>query len=410
MPTLTRGALRRVLESLLTAEILRARRIASLPPVTENGDEWPEFLALADTGTPSLDCDSIELLWLAAAVNEMFCLYDAQVEESLLSAETFGDWLDIVESSCSGQNRRITFSTSGSAGLPKSCTHELAHLEREVRYLAERFAGTRRVIALTPPHHIYGFLFTAMLPSHLDVPVLVAHTLSPGALHRALGAGDLLVAVPPRWEWLARSIPSWPEGVHGVTSTAPLPERLKLELVGAGLQQFTEVYGSSETAGVGLRTYPATRYTLMPYWTWSPAGEESPSLSDSEGYSVTLQDHLDIAPDGTFLVKARIDGAVQVGGVNVYPKHLENLLRTLPGVAEASVRLGNGAGSERLKAFVVPQANYAQATLAEELERWAAGFPAPERIRSFTFGVELPATAMGKPADWDIPPAEASPL
>ena len=355
---------------------------------------------MGEEDAPSLGCDSIERLWLAAAVNEMFCLYDAQAADSLLIAKTFGEWIDILDQGWNHGGQRITFSTSGSSGAPKRCTHEMAHLQREVAFLAEYFTKIGRIFALTPPHHIYGFLFTAMLPAAIDAPVLQAETLSPGTLTRALQAGDLIVSIPTRWELLARSIPNWPSGVHGVTSTSPCPEPLKHQLMQHGLQHFTEFYGSSETGGIGLRAYPEPRYTLMPFWTWAARDEEGAALKGSSGERVTLQDRLGIAPDGSFDVRGRLDGAVQVGGVNVFPGRIEELLRAVPGVAEASVRLSTGAGEQRLKAFIVPDRTCDQTALAQTLDRWALSFSAPERVRAFAFGEQLPRSAMGKLADW----------
>ncbi len=351
-------------------------------------------------GAPALGCDSLERLWLAAAVNEMFCLYDTGSEDNLLSARTFGDWLDIVEAGWNANGRRITFTTSGSSGAPKRCSHELEHLHLEVRFLAELLAGARRIVALTPPHHIYGFLFTAMLPALLEIPVLRAEALSPGVLSRELTSGDVLVSVPPRWEWLARSVPCWPSGVRGVTSTAPCPDQVKTLLMEDGLSAFTEVYGSSETGGVGLRSWPAASYTLMSHWRWDPHADTPALLHTVSGHSVPLQDNVTVASDGRFTVGPRIDGAVQIGGTNVFPARIEASLRWEPGVAEAVVRLSSVIGRQRLKAFVVPDGTLSEERLAAKLELWTQQFATPERIRSFTFGPALPRNEMGKSTDW----------
>ncbi len=407
MAWLRREALRRVMQSLLTAELARNSpgRVARTHGLTAE-EAWPESLLMGDSGTLALGCDSLERLWLAAAVNEMFCLYDAQVEDSLLGARTSGDWLDIVDAGWNTAGQRITFSTSGSSGAPKRCTHDMAHLQREIHFLAERFAGMQRVIALAPAHHIYGFLFTAMLPSVMDVPVVEATGLAPGALLRALRAGDGVVSFPTRWEWMARSISEWPDGVQGITSTAPCPETLKRTLVQSGLASFTEVYGSSETAGIGVRSYPEMRYTLMSHWRWAERGAELAAvLQDCDGKRFSLQDEVDVAADGSFAVRGRLDGAVQVGGVNVYPKRLQEQMCAMPGVAEAAVRLCTEGRGDRLKAFVVPDGSVAEAELAEALEAWTRTLSAPERVRAFTFGGAIPRTPMGKLADWEIGPA-----
>lgn len=402
MSWLKKEALGHVLESLLRAELRQIRRRQSpLPPAPLGHSPWPDSMALGDEGSLALGCDSIERLWLSAAVNEMFCLYDTQTERNLESASTFGDWLDLLNTGWNAVGQRITFSTSGSSGVPKRCTHEMASLQRETAFWAEHLVGTHRIVAFAPSHHIYGFLFTAMLPSYLGVPVLTAGDLSPAALAAELRSGDLVISFPDRWEWLARSLPHWPAGVRGITSTAPCPEPLKVALAREGLESLTEIYGSSETAGIGFRTYPQTGYTLLPFWSWAGRNADTPELRDSTGHTITLQDRLDIAPDGTFSVRSRLDGAVQVGGTNVFPGQLEERLRALPGVAEAAVRLSAGTGPQRLKAFIVAAPGAGQPALAASLEQWAEELPAPERIRSFAFGPALPRNEMGKLTDWD---------
>jgi 4-coumarate--CoA ligase len=103
-------------------------------------------------------------------------------------------------------------------------------------------------------------------------------------------------------------------------------------------------------------------------------------------------------PDG------RIDAAVQVGGVNVFPAYVADVLRMHPQVADASVRLMRADEGARLKAFVVPRAEDADAdALARDLDAFAAArLHAPERPAAYTFGARLPRQASGKAADWII--------
>ncbi len=407
-PFLSRPALTRVLTSLLQSELkaLGRRRVAdgnAGPPQAV----WPETLQFAGDEMPSLHCDSLDVLRLAAAVNEMFHLHEAAQELGLLSSETLGNWLDSIEEAWQRGVGKITFTTSGSTGTPKRCTHEFAYLLTEITYLGEVFADRTRIIPLAPAHHIYGFLFTAMLPDHLRLPVHAVDNGERSGGISDLRHGDLLVSFPDRWQWLDRTIARWPEGVAGVVSTAPCPAELAASLMEHGLGSLFEVYGSSETAGIGLRRWPETKYQLMPQWRFENVSRDG--VSDTEGAAVVhssgaqvrLKDHVNPEQDGSFTLGGRIDAAVQVGGINVYPARVAEALRTQPGVQDAAVRVAAFGEGGRLKAFVVPQPQVDATELQRQLEGWMRNaFSPAEQVKSFSFGPALPKDAMGKDRDW----------
>ena len=123
---ISRELLAAVLQSLITAEIAaaRGRRGTILPKLT--GGSWSEEQRV---GEGALRCDSIEAIWLQAAVNEMFHLHEVDGVEELASDLRFGAWLDTIEGAWRLGVARITFSTSGSTGKPKRCTHAFNDLE-----------------------------------------------------------------------------------------------------------------------------------------------------------------------------------------------------------------------------------------------------------------------------------------
>ena len=94
----------------------------------------------------------------------------------------------------------------------------------------------------------------------------------------------------------------------------------------------------------------------------------------------------------------RRDGAVQVGGHNVYPERIRRRLLEHLDVAEAAVRMDAATG--RLKAFVVPRAAALDRCTAKELDTWCAVLRDVERPRPITIGAAVPLTSMGKLADW----------
>ncbi len=359
---------------------------------------WLDEARISGHGVADLGCDSLEALWISSAACEMFDLAEAGRHHALAASDRFGEWLDIIEGAWHGGLGTVTFTTSGTTGRPKRCTHELVDLQAEARHFTGVFGDCRRVLAFVPAHHIYGFLFTALLPDALDAECLdIAEATEALAASRP---GDLLVAFPERWSWIERVVRHFGADVLGVTSTAPCPRDLVEALIGAGLGGMTEVYGSSETAGIATRCWPQTTYRLLPRWSFAEADGRA-CLVDAAGRCAALPDMIERTGAEAFVPAGRVDDAVQVGGTNVHPEAVAVALRERPGVAEAAVRLMRPEEGSRLKAFIVADGSVAQDLLRAALVGWLAQtMEAPARPVDFRFGTRLPRNALGKLSDW----------
>jgi 4-coumarate--CoA ligase len=191
------------------------------------------------------------------------------------------------------------------------------------------------------------------------------------------------------------------DGIVGVTSTAPCPAEVADGLAAAGLR-LLQVYGSSETAGLGWRWSSQESYRLFPWWTAADGGR---SVRRCGAGAVPLPDVVTWQAPDRFQVGARVDGAIQVGGVNIHPDSIADLLRDHPEVAQAAVRVFPTADGPRLKAAIVPAAGADRVALADRLGAWAAERLLPvERPRSITVLDRLPRTLLGKGADWSPQP------
>lgn len=394
------GALARFLADAIAGELQVLRpgwgKLEQLP--------WSPDLGIGEDG---LGLDSIERLAIASALSEMLQLHESGTEDLLLTRRYFGEWVEVAARSLKHHSAQLVFRTSGSTGQPKPCVHALADLEQEVEYLCQALVGTRRVLAAVPAHHIYGFLFTVLLPLRLGgIDVVDVRHITPSALPSIMASGDLMVSHPAHWALVARYAGSLPGGVSGVTSTAPCPSELAQALtVESGLQRLMQIYGSSETAGVGFRETSMLAFQLMPFWLRDASNPLRLVRRTSDGTqrSVALRDRLEWVEQDRFTICARLDNAVQVAGVNVFPEHVREVLLQHPQVADAAVRLMARHEGARLKAFVVPVAGAELEVLAAELERWTtARLSAPERPKALAFGAQVPLNDRSKLADWPV--------
>ena len=356
-----------------------------------------------------LGADSLELLALATAFSDMLHLHRSGIEDYLLARLEVQDWAAIARQSLRQFSDELTFRTSGSAGSPKRCTHHLSTLWQEVAVLAALLPGRRRILSAVPGHHIYGFLFTVLLPQGPGMgglEVLDLRGSSPARLAHELRRGDLVVAHPEFWRAALQAQPRFAPGVIGVTYTAPCPDELADAVLAAGLDQLVQVYGSSETGGVGWRDAAAAPYQAFPYWrrVADDAAVLERTLPGNMCARFPIQDQLEWIGANTFRPAGRIDQAVQIGGINVFPAQVAAALREHPGVLDACVRLMRADEGNRLKAFVVPRvAQLEHDSLRGQLALWSRErFDSPQRPMAFSFGSQLPRQANGKLADWII--------
>ncbi len=420
-------------------------RIATL----DSGDQADQADAAnaLSWGSDNLALDSLARMQLATAAATWCNAYDSGLEDLFLAKRSVIDWATVMQQARAAGSRHFTFSTSGSTGVRKHVRHREEILVDEARVwavvlsehkpkrvawgddVAEPGAPGRaapipikRVLLLCPTHHIYGFIWGVLLPRALGVPVIDADL----ACLPALTSGDLIVAVPDQWAWLAASTRPWPEGVQGVSSTAPMPDAVHRALTVAPantasvqsptnwsdrpLARLFQIYGSTETAGMAYRTSPDAPYSLAPQRSRSTAGGIALTLPDGSIVSLNVQDELqwtsgtDINTDANsepgFHILRRSDFSVQVGGHNVSPAWIEDQLRLHPAVKDASVRLSTLAKTPRLKAFVVPNAPDS-VDQRQALEQWALDtLPWYANFSSITYGKTIPVNVIGKPSDW----------
>lgn len=379
-----------VLSSLVVGELSQARRVSALDPV---------FLDLGphtEIGRGDLATDSLDLMTLAGAVTEMFHLWETGVEEYLLRYRKLENWAEIVAASLARKAERITFRSGGSTGTPKRCTHSFPELLREAAEHATKLTGCKRVVSMVPAHHIYGFIWTALLPAQLGVECIDARRWMPLRLASDLRPGDLVVGVPAEWQRLCQYLDSVPQGVCGVSSGARCPDAVFRQL--RQRMRLIEVYGSSETAGIGARESEADPFHLLDRW--ALAGAELVQRQDPKAAPVQPPDHLTWITQRSFQVGRRTDGALQVNGRNVFPEHVARVIRSHPGIQDCAVRPTTAGEDSRLKAFIVP--HHPDGPGAPELQRWLRDQLQPwEMPVAFRFGNSIPLNDMGKRCDWE---------
>lgn len=344
-----------------------------------------------------LGIDSLGLLDLVMEVNRYFGLAETGVEDYLLVRKTLGDWVELIMHHLDlvGSTARLTFATSGSSGSPKLLTHTRQTLDAEITAIGLALfsdaAPDAQFISAVPPHHIYGFLWSVLLPHHLGLDCIDVHTQAPSAVIRNARAGDIIIATPFMWEKYAEYGLRFPSGVTGISSGGPTREATWGAIETVGIDRLIEVYGATETGGIGWRDNAESPFQLLPHLEVNNAMV----LRRADAVACPLQDHLGWAGPDRFFLEGRQDRVVQVGGTNVSLDLIEDTLCRHAEVAKSAVRLEG----QRLKAFVVPTSN-PRPNLEADLRDMMATLSAVARPQRYTFGAALPRSETGKLQDW----------
>jgi acyl-coenzyme A synthetase/AMP-(fatty) acid ligase len=264
----------------------------------------------------------------------------------------------------------IQLYTSGSTGQPEAIRKPLRCLEAEVEVLESVFGGgaARSVLATVPPFHIYGLLFRVLWPLAAGRAFAANVVQFPGELAPAAERqpAPLLVSSPA---FLKRALPVLDlnrlDGLlHGVFSSGgPLPSEVAAAYNSKLRHKVVEVYGSTETGGIGYRTVTSER----PLQPWTPLPGVRVGLSiDMSAITVDSPflpgpgefktgDCGEILPDGRFALAGRTDRVIKLEERRISLVEIEDRLASCGEVSEARV-LTLAATGERaqLGAAVVP--------------------------------------------------------
>lgn len=309
------------------------------------------------------------------------------------------------------QGCRLSFATSGSTGRAKTHCHTLHSLLQEVGFFLPYFSAYRHICSVAHPHHIFGFVFGVLMPICCE---------SSSSFHYPIPTGDIfpksrqgvIVGLPVFWDALAvmyagQNLTPALDSTLCLSASAPLSHQTFNVLQQHGLHNFIEVYGATEASAIAYRRSLAEPFALIDYWSLRADPEEHYTLYktvDNQTFSVPLPDRLTLSDARHFSVVERIDKAVQVGGVNVYPQQIASLIEKLPEVRACVVRLMRQDEGKRLKCFVVPSndTSLSHRQLRCNIRNWLKGKVCPEGIpRSICCGSELPLSTTGKSIDWD---------
>ena len=297
--------------------------------------------------------------------------------------------------------------TGGSTGVPQLWTKTVANLLSEARYLQKAFAVSAddRVLTTSPPFHIYGLLYSVLVPLIANASVMIATPAFPAELATAISdqAPTILVTVPAYYRALKKHLPDSSHLRMAFSSASPLSDNDADSFTAATGVPIYDVYGSTETGGIGYRCRADGQEAYTPFdavdirIVKERLKVRSPFLSpqlnvDEQGF-FEAADRVDAGREGAFTVIGRADGVIKVGGLRVDLADIRNQTLQLEGVRDALVfarPVATGRGNEILALVEtdLPR-DTIRRHLTQTLEPWAV----PRAIRIVS---KMPVMSTGK--------------
>lgn len=295
---------------------------------------------------------------------------------------------------------RITFTTSGRVNESRQNVHTEQMLAEEVEGLRPFFINRKRIVALIPSNHWYGFVFTVYLPRTLGIEVTVLPPDPSASWKKLLQPGDCVIGTPLFWNRFLRAGNRFANDVMAVSSMSSCKDEEIKQLFNAGLTNFLEIYGSAETGSMATRTRAGDPFELLNFWEVSRQKDTPKFKRNSQAEWLLVPDELAFASDRLIRPLRRKEDCVEIGGEKIYPKQIEEILLLHPAVSSCRVRMMRPEEGNQLKAFVVLKEGYTPAHEGIIRGYLLQKLTANQMPRSFTFGAELPTAAIGKESDW----------
>lgn len=253
--------------------------------------------------------------------------------------------------------------TGGSTGTPKIWSKSPRNLLTEASFLSKTFGidNYSRILSTVPSNHIYGMLYTLLLPILSGAKIIIKTPSYPKEIAKALAEtrATVLVSIPAHYKGL-KEIKITRHCLNtAFSSGSAFPAQDDIALYRATNISVTEIYGSTETGGIAYRCRSKNQHLLKPF-ACVHTREDSGYLSvqsdflshelktNSDGFFKTA-DRVQFRDSGEFELLGRCDGIIKVGGKRVDLAKIREVTLQIDGVADAyamSIPVERSRGNE----------------------------------------------------------------
>ena len=293
--------------------------------------------------------------------------------------------------------------TSGSTGVPVPHPKTWGALVRNVRTEAQlcglNDGRHHAIIGTVPPQHMYGFESTVLLVLQSANALVAGQSFYPADICNTVRLAPrprVLVSTPVHMRSVISAGLDMPAADLVMSATAPLSLALAEELESRFQAPLLEIYGSTETGQIAVRSptqtqewqlFPGVRLEQKEGVTWASGGHVE--------RAVPMNDVIEPVGENRFLLHGRTADLINIAGKRNSLMNLNLQLNAIPGVLDGSFFMPDEVapdGVTRLTAFVVAPGLTAAALMAALRERVDSVF----LPRPLIFVEALPRNNAGK--------------
>lgn len=244
----------------------------------------------------------------------------------------------------------LSLFTGGSTGKPRKWQKTARNLFGEALYLVNRFELSPEDIILStvPPRHIYGLLFSVLVPFVSKARVISEIAAFPNEIISAVDRNSVsvLVSVPIHYRVLKAAefrLPTLKKAYSSAGALAREDADYFYSRTGIAVD---EIYGSTETGGIATRRLALNEEAWNPFDNIKCRIEKgvlkvksdfvSPDLPrDRNGFFATSDR---VRKEGSsFVLLGRADDIVKVAGKRVDLAEIQQVIKKLSGVSDARI-------------------------------------------------------------------------
>ncbi|MBD9652782.1 AMP-binding protein [Ensifer sp. ENS09] len=300
--------------------------------------------------------------------------------------------------------------SSGTTGAPKCVARSWAEIDAEI----ESYVGTfhepedMTPVIACPTTHSYGLICGILVALKRGQTPVIVNTANPKYLLKVLRETErpLLYSSPAILHTLARLMPAG-EQIHAtMTSGTLLPEPWFADIRAKSRFMFQQ-YGCSESGCIAINpdvTSAGDMGFVLPHLiaATGDSAEDTGEIvvSNGDGAPIHTRDLGYRRADGMLIFVSRLDDMINVSGLNVYPKDVEDAVMAMPAVTDAvAFRKADRFAGERVALLFSAEAPVAPQAVREWCSRHLASHQLPMEILQID---AVPRQANGKISRRDV--------